>query len=796
MKLPGNLKHISIRNKIYLSFFLLVLLFVINCTSSIITLRNNRKLANYISTIINPALENTGNFEDIVTESKTWGTNWVFLKSDQDDKDALKRLLDSDYPKMKSQMNLQLAKLNDARLTDSIQKLFVQFEQLITIERKTMASLNKLSDYNDPVKQLAGERMVKNELLPRSSALIDALDVEVAYMEEMIDAKNQILEKSSEHSLTLFYVFAVTVICLGIFLSLYMAKIIINPINRIRHIVNDLGKGIIRKTHNRRAYNEIGEMISSVNNLSEKLEATAAFAQQIGNRNFDAPFQPLGEEDVLGKSLILMRDNLKSTDHALNEAQFIAHLGSWERDFIKKQTVWSDGMYRIFDLEKPASNVSFGDFFSFIHPEDAALVNQMTRKYEKDHEPYSYECRITTSKGITKIISVIGEVELNEENKIIKTYGVIQDITARKKAEEALYKSEVNLRTVFNNTDISYVLLDGDLNIVYFNQHANTRFESQTLGPLAEGRYFIDCLSDDRKGISLERCKKVLQGEHISYETQFINSNGSVSWNNMRLFPVSDHDGKVYGMVMAMSDITAQKQYELQREKITADLLQRNNNLEQFAYIVSHNLRAPVANIIGLSDMLSDENLSEEMNTIVTGLVSASENLDKVIMDLNDVLKVRNELNENKICVCLPELLNDILISIKSVIEKENADIQFDFSEADELFTVKSYLHSIFYNLTTNAIKYKQPGIKPVIKIRSCIQGNKMLITFADNGMGIDLKANSEKIFGLYKRFHTHVEGRGVGLFMTKTQVETLGGTISVESAVNKGTIFKTEFTI
>ena len=536
-------------------------------------------------------------------------------------------------------------------------------------------------------------------------------------------------------------------------------------------------------------------MISSVNNLSEKLEATAAFAQQIGNRSFDAPFQPLGEKDVLGQSLLIMRDNLKSTDHALSEAQYIAHLGSWERDLIKKKTVWSDGMYRIFDLDRAAVNVSYGDFFSFIHPEDIGFVKQITEGYEEDHLPYSYECRIITCKKVTKIISVIGKVVLND-NELIKTFGVIQDITSRKKAEEALYKSEINLRTIFNNTDVSYVLLDSDLNIVYFNQLANNRFENQALGPLAEGSYFIDCLSEDRKDISLERCKKVLQGEHINYETQFVNPNGSLSWNSMRLFPVSDNNKKIHGMVMAMSDITMQKQYELQREKITADLLQRNNNLEQFAYIVSHNLRAPVANIIGLSEMLSYESLSEEMNTVITGLTSASEKLDNVIVDLNEVLKIRNELSENKTRVYLPELVNDILASIKSMIEKENADIQFDFSEADELFTVKSYLHSIFYNLTTNAIKYKQPDINPIIKIRSCIQDNKMLITFIDNGMGIDLKANSEKVFGLYKRFHTHIEGRGLGLFITKTQVETLGGRISIDSAINKGTTFKTEFVI
>jgi PAS domain S-box-containing protein len=786
--------NISIRNKIYLSFFLLVLLFIINGAASVITLSNNRKLAENISNTINPALESTGSFEDIVVESKIYTTNWVFLRSDQDDKNALKYMQDSGYPRMKSDLNAQLMKLGDEQLTGSIHKLFTSFEELIAIEKKMMASLNTFEDYNDPVKKLEGERIVEDELIPRTSELIYNLDADISYLQDTVSAKNKILAESSQHSLELIYVFAITIIGIGIFLSFYMAKIIIKPINKIRHIVNDLGKGIILKSHYDPYRNEIGEMVASVNSLSEKLEATAAFAEQIGNRNFDTPFQPLGKEDILGKSLMIMRDNLKSTDQALNEAQHIANMGSWDRDVVNKKTTWSDGMYRIFDLERSTFTVSHGDFFSFIHPDDIMFVKQITEGYEEDHLPYSYECRIITWKRVTKTISVIGKVVLDDDKKLIKTYGVIQDITARKKAEEAFLKSEANLRTIFNNTDVSYVLLDADLNVVYFNHLANNRFEIQSLGQLAEGKYFIDCLPEKRKNVSLERCKKVLSGDYINYETSFTTDNESVAWNYMRMFPVSDNKKKIHGMVMAMSDITLQKNSELHREKITSDLLQRNNDLEQFAYIVSHNLRSPVANIIGLSEMLDGENLSDEMNEVITGLSHSSEKLDSVIMDLNEVLKMRNELSENKTSVCLTGLVQDIIASIKSMIDKESAIIEFDFSEADKLLTIKSYIHSIFYNLITNAIKYRQLHINPVINIKSYKQVGSIFISFCDNGMGIDLAANGEKVFGLYKRFHTHIEGKGLGLFMTKTQVETLGGRISIESEVNKGTTFKTEF--
>src|SRR2546423_8418338 len=212
--------NISIKNKIYLSFFLLVFLFVGNGIASIITLHSNRKLSDYISRVIDPALESTGNFEDVVIQSKINATNWVFLRSDLDDKDALKQLQDSDYPQMKSQFSLQLLKLNDAQLTDSINKFFAGFEQLIIIEKKMMASLQTFKDYDDPVKKLEGERMVEDELLPRTSELIDGLDIEISYLQDMITEKNSILLAESEQSRSLIFVLAVIIICIGVFLSL------------------------------------------------------------------------------------------------------------------------------------------------------------------------------------------------------------------------------------------------------------------------------------------------------------------------------------------------------------------------------------------------------------------------------------------------------------------------------------------------------------------------------------------------------------------------------------------------
>jgi len=263
--------------------------------------------------------------------------------------------------------------------------------------------------------------------------------------------------------------------------------------------------------------------------------------------------------------------------------------------------------------------------------------------------------------------------------------------------------------------------------------------------------------------------------------------------NKELLFQNEEKEKRAAELVIANKELVFQNK---QKEKMTADLIQRNKDLEQFTYIVSHNLRAPVANIIGLSYRLQKVDVADDIKKqMVDGLSTSVNKLDEVIRDLNDILKIRQKVDESKQLVNLTQFASDIHLSIEKMVENENADIVWDFTEVNEILTIKSYLHSIFYNLISNSLKYRQPGVPPVIEIRSRKLNNKIILLFKDNGLGIDLQNQSEQVFGLYKRFHTdRAEGKGIGLYMVKTQVESMGGKIGITSEVNKGTEFKIEF--
>ncbi|HTJ51462.1 MAG TPA: two-component regulator propeller domain-containing protein [Cyclobacteriaceae bacterium] len=227
----------------------------------------------------------------------------------------------------------------------------------------------------------------------------------------------------------------------------------------------------------------------------------------------------------------------------------------------------------------------------------------------------------------------------------------------------------------------------------------------------------------------------------------------------------------------------------------TKDLVEYNQLLEQFAFISAHNLRAPVARILGLGNILElakDE--PEEESNIVSKLVFVTRELDTVVKDLNTILVLRKDNISVITEVNLEEELKLIKVNLEKEILETDAKIWDDFSRVNYIHTIKPYLYSILINLISNAIKYRHPERCPVIQIKSEIIENYICLTVHDNGLGINLDLHKEKLFTLYGRFHNHVEGKGMGLYLVKTQVVALGGKIEVESEVNYGTIFKIFF--
>lgn len=228
----------------------------------------------------------------------------------------------------------------------------------------------------------------------------------------------------------------------------------------------------------------------------------------------------------------------------------------------------------------------------------------------------------------------------------------------------------------------------------------------------------------------------------------------------------------------------------LDLKKTNLELIEQNNRLEQFAYIISHNLRAPMARLVGLAAILDLAKTKEESSEIIQLMLRTTGEFDKVIKDLSQILSIKNlnihVLNE----IDLEETVNKAMHILESEIKETKAKIVKDFRGAQIIYSLPQYIESIFYNLISNSIKYRHPDRPPVIKIRSWSENEFFRIEISDNGLGIDLEKHRTNLFSLYKRFHFHVEGKGLGLYLVKTQIDALGGKIEVKSKIEEGTTF------
>jgi PAS domain S-box-containing protein len=254
------------------------------------------------------------------------------------------------------------------------------------------------------------------------------------------------------------------------------------------------------------------------------------------------------------------------------------------------------------------------------------------------------------------------------------------------------------------------------------------------------------------------------------------------------------HDKNVRAVVANYRDITERKKQEDERETLIRELTQHNKDLRQFSYIISHNLRAPIANIMGLLSILENSSIEDpEVLKIINYIDTSTHHLDNTITDLVHVVNIKDQSSMVSENIPLSQLLEKIVSQFSMLIEKESCEINCDFNAAPFITFNRPYLESIFTNLVSNALKYRSEE-RLKVNIKSQTDADHVIISFTDNGSGIDLERYRERLFGLYQRFHTEQEGKGLGLFLIKSQIEALNGKIEVESQPGVGTTFILRF--
>ena len=257
----------------------------------------------------------------------------------------------------------------------------------------------------------------------------------------------------------------------------------------------------------------------------------------------------------------------------------------------------------------------------------------------------------------------------------------------------------------------------------------------------------------------------------------------------------SDDNGREFNIIGTLLDIDFIKRKEIELQEMTGQLRKTNIELEKFAYITSHNLRAPVVNLMSLTEMQTEPGISEEFKEeIKLKIHQCVKQLDDTLNDLIEIVASKSGENIQSETLDLQTELNLVIGSIENQVNDSGAQIETNFTECRKIYFPRRYLNSILINLLTNAIKYKSNDRKLVISLKTRTNKDQTILYFSDNGIGINMDKFGNKIFGLYQRFHSKIVGKGLGLYIIRSQIEAMDEKIEVDSMPDVGTTFRIYF--
>jgi PAS domain S-box-containing protein len=497
------------------------------------------------------------------------------------------------------------------------------------------------------------------------------------------------------------------------------------------------------------------------------------------------------------KELRLINEDLSKSNERYDIVSKATSDTIWDWDLSSGGFIWNKGIYGVFGYKKDQVGDNFQWWFDKIHPEDSLkmsvkVYNNIEQKTEKWQDYYRFQC----ANGTYKYVYDRGFLVMDENKNPIRIIGAMQDITKLKEEEQRLKL----LETVITQSKDSVIITEvnsaskGIPKIIYVNP-AFTQITgygaNEVIGKTPAVFMNKNSVKNDFKRISESLKKKI----EFRFDVLNLNKKKEEYWVIFTTIPITNKDNEHSHWISIQRDITQEKKREKEREQLINELTINNKDLKQFSYIISHNLKAPLSNLTGLLNLIEDTDIHDpELLELINGFSKSTHLLNETINDLVKIIVIKDSTSIEREEVSILEVFENVFNQLNFLINSNSPILKIALDKCPTLFINKSYLESILLNLTTNSLKYRELRRPLKISISSYSDKEHSYLVFKDNGMGIDLNRHGEKIFGLYQRFHSHTDSKGLGLYLVKSQVEAMGGTISVESKVNEGTTFTLQF--
>jgi PAS domain S-box-containing protein len=386
---------------------------------------------------------------------------------------------------------------------------------------------------------------------------------------------------------------------------------------------------------------------------------------------------------------------------------------------------------------------------------------------------------------------IFRSLDLGSEGKGI--FITSADITEKSLAESALKASKERFETIIEYSFDTVVIIDENAVVKYVSPSV-----TELVGYLPEELLgtsgFALVYPEDLPEVQAKLASLVNHGDEAFADYRTITKDGRLKWleaKGKNMF----HNPHINGILVSFRDMSVHKQMLHEQSALTKELAKYNKDLQQFSFITSHNLRAPVANLISLLSLYNHEDQNDPFNAeLLKKFEQCTHQLNDTMNDLINVLVIRSKPNADLEYVRFKDVTNHVMENVQSLLQDVNGELSTDYSEADGVEYNRVQMESIFMNLISNAIKYSSPERRLQINIRSEKTSEGVRLIFTDNGIGIDLDRYGDRMFGLYQRFHAAKEGKGLGLYMIKSQIIASGGSIKVQSEPGAGTSFFIHF--
>jgi len=467
--------------------------------------------------------------------------------------------------------------------------------------------------------------------------------------------------------------------------------------------------------------------------------------------------------------------------------------GIWNWDLATGDVYWSDNFYSLLGYypgEIPANIETFTDYL--LHPDDKKIVTKALDSHFKYNTPYKVDVRLKTKDDVYRYFECSGQAHF-KDGKLTIMAGCNVDVHDRRILENKLADSEYMLSEAGRVARMGGWELDIASGKSTWSETVYDIYGLPYDHNIESGDPYIYFLPPHDQALKSAVEDGIKNGTIWDLEMQMINAKKQVIWVRSYGEPVYDISGKLLKLRGIFMDIEKYKSSEIALKGSIEVMTQNNLQLKNFTHILSHNIRNHANNISQLTSLIDTDTLDEDNTDLFARIEKVSVGLNSTLDDLSEAIRIQeNSLLSEKLN--FENVISGVLEILQPDLESHEAEIRKELW-TDHVEFPRLYLDSIIMNLVTNAVKYRKSNVAPVITLRTYTDNhNRVILECSDNGMGIDLEIHGKKIFGLYKTFHDHKDAHGVGLFLTKTQVESQGGQIYVDSELNEGTTFKIIF--